>query len=474
MKILESLERDGRRFHFIGVIFVSAILALSMGAAEAQARPAKGKKKKAAKAAVVSEAARPAKEEAAEEAPAPAVPAGDCAKCHKKIFGRKFAHGPVGVGMCSVCHVKEVTKGKHHTYTGAKEQPELCLSCHEAMRKKVEDRKVPHPAIAAGGCTACHDPHGSEDRFFLKSTNMDKVCSSCHDPKTKGAVVHPPVAQSCSLCHEPHGSDNAKLLKAPPPGLCLDCHEKARAEFSGKHVHPPVKTGCASCHDMHSAPKPFLLQGEVKDVCLKCHGKIAQKLKKSKMVHPAVETAGCTGCHGPHTEAQDKLLRKPMKELCSGCHKEKAAELKSKFLHGPVAQDECQGCHDPHAADNPKILNTFFPQPFYNQYKDGLYSLCFNCHEKDIARDKKTTTLTDFRNGDLNLHYLHVHSEKGRSCKACHQVHGGGQEKHIRDGVPFGSWVLPITFKKTPKGGSCNVGCHNPKSYSRSKAVVNP
>ncbi len=399
---------------------------------------------------------------------------GECNSCHKSIAAHKFTHGPVGVGMCSVCHAKEQKGGKHHTFTLSKPEPELCLSCHDAMRAKIEKSKVEHPAIAAGGCTACHSPHGSADRFFLKDVSMDKVCSACHEPHTQGAIVHPPVGKSCALCHQPHGSDNDHLLAKPVPELCLDCHQQVRPQFLGKHIHPPVQKGCPTCHNPHSAPKKFLLQAEVKDLCFQCHEPIAKLIRESKRVHPAILKAGCTGCHTPHTSDQNKLLKLPMKELCTGCHKEKAAELKSQFLHGPVAQNQCEGCHNPHAANNPHILTTYFPEPFYNPYQDGLYALCFNCHEKDIARDKKTVQLTNFRNGETNLHYVHVHSEKGRSCKACHQVHASDQDKHVRNDVPFGNWMLPINFKRNENGGTCVVGCHNPKAYNRKKAVHNP
>ena len=43
------------------------------------------------------------------------------------------------------------------------------------------------------------------------------------------------------------------------------------------------------------------------------------------------------------------------------------------------------------------------------------------------------------------------------------------QEKHVRLTVPYGSidWELPINFTRTETGGSCQVGCHSPKDYSR-------
>jgi predicted CXXCH cytochrome family protein len=143
----------------------------------------------------------------------------------------------------------------------------------------------------------------------------------------------------------------------------------------------------------------------------------------------------------------------------------------SKNLHGPVQQNDCYACHDPHGSGNPLILKKYFPKEFYKPYETSSYAMCFDCHNKDIALDKITTKLTNFRNGDTNMHFLHVNKEKGRSCKACHEVHAGDQEKHVRKEVPFGgSWKLPVNFTKTQGGGSCVVGCHKPKTYDR----VNP
>lgn len=416
-------------------------------------------------------AAVPAAPAAVELSTAPA----DCMTCHKAVGAAKFTHGPVGVNMCAVCHIDEkpaADPAKRHVFSFSGAQPELCLACHEGLREKVRSSKFKHQA--AKTCTACHDPHGSGQRFFLRGKNMSSLCSSCHENKMKGAVPHKPAKMSCALCHDPHGADNDKLLKTSQPELCLSCHQKLRSVLAGKYLHGPVQTGCTTCHDPHSAPKPLLLQADSKkELCLACHDDIAKKLKAAKRPHPAVETAGCTGCHVPHASDQPSLIKEPIAKLCSSCHKEKIAELKSPFLHGPVALGQCQACHDPHGSNDPKILKTFFPEGFYNPYQDGLYALCFNCHEKNIAREAKTTTLTDFRNGSENLHYAHVHSEKGRSCKACHAVHSSGQQKHIRAQVPFGTWMLPITFKKTATGGSCAVGCHKPRAYDRVKEVVN-
>jgi predicted CXXCH cytochrome family protein len=342
------------------------------------------------------------------------------------------------------------------------------------MREKFSSVRVKHGALQGGGCTACHDPHGSGQKFMLKGNSMSETCTACHENVAGGAVPHKPARQSCVLCHEPHGGENGKLLTQEQPKLCFDCHQEMRGVMNKKNIHKPAAAGCTGCHNPHSAPNASLLKADPqKGLCLGCHDDIAKHLKNVKRPHRALESGGCPACHTPHASDQGHLLIKPMKELCSSCHKEMKAELQSQFPHGPVKMSQCQGCHDPHGATNPNILKTFFPPGFYNPYKDGLYALCFNCHKKDIALDAKTTTLTDFRNGDENLHYTHVHSEKGRSCKACHQVHSSAQEKHVRADVPFGSWMLPINFRKTPNGGTCNVGCHNPKTYNRLTPVRN-
>lgn len=414
---------------------------------------------------------------AAPSAAAVSTSPADCLSCHKSVAADKYTHGPVGVKMCSVCHAEEKPAqdpAKHHVFSSPKSQPEICLECHEDVRANLKSGKVRHAAIESGGCTSCHSPHGSDQRFFLKEKNMDKLCAKCHEPKTKGAVVHPPAKSSCMLCHYPHASPEKGLLKSAMPELCMNCHQKMRSAFAGKHQHAPVKKGCQSCHNPHSAAKPGLLSADArKALCLTCHKKMAEYIKTVKRPHPAVESAGCTGCHNAHTSDNAPLLNAKVSELCASCHKEKKEELKSRFQHGPVRLSECQACHNPHGSDNPNVLVTYFPSEFYNPYKEGLYALCFSCHDVNIARDARTTKLTNFRNGDQNLHYIHVHSEKGRSCKACHQVHASNQEKHVREKVPFGSWFLPISFRKTASGGSCNVGCHNPKAYDRVREAVN-
>lgn len=114
------------------------------------------------------------------------------------------------------------------------------------------------------------------------------------------------------------------------------------------------------------------------------------------------------------------------------------------------------------------------PAEYFMPYRTEKYSACFECHSAELSLTESTREVTEFRNGDHNLHFLHVNKEKGRSCKSCHTTETEArQEKLMRDWVPFGkTHKLPVKFTKTATGGGCVVGCHKPKDYDRVNPVV--
>ena len=143
--------------------------------------------------------------------------------------------------------------------------------------------------------------------------------------------------------------------------------------------------------------------------------------------------------------------------------------------HKPVADGTCWACHDPHGSENRVLLRHDYPEEFYAGYKEENYSLCFECHDREAFLYPRTSELTNFRNGDQNLHFVHVNkSTKGRTCKVCHGVHGADQEQLIKRKIPaFGKWEIPIRYTPERFGANCTVGCHKPKSYNRARAVQN-
>ncbi len=137
-------------------------------------------------------------------------------------------------------------------------------------------------------------------------------------------------------------------------------------------------------------------------------------------------------------------------------------------LHGPIKDGTCTACHDPHGAKFANLLAKEFPADAYAPYTDTEYELCFSCHKRDLLQYPDTSFATGFRDGERNLHYLHVNNKaKGRSCRLCHNMHGSANPKLIADAVPFGKWSLPLKFVKTETGGGCSPGCHKPQYYDR-------
>ncbi len=108
-------------------------------------------------------------------------------------------------------------------------------------------------------------------------------------------------------------------------------------------------------------------------------------------------------------------------------------------------------------------------------YSDDVYRPCFRCHIKGMIDPEYLET--GFRDGTQNLHASHVRREDGRNCRACHSVDPKGKIlfPFLRTGVPFGeSWTLPRPENTAADGGSCQTGCHEPRSYDRSAPVSPP
>lgn len=303
-------------------------------------------------------------------------------------------------------------------------EPFKCSSCHRQMITG----PVAHKPVAAGQCLRCHRQVSGEHP--LEKGSMDfvvpklQLCAHCHGKLVQKKFLHKPVGDgTCTLCHEAHSAQNKSLLKDPTPVLCFRCHPKDK--FQGKHMHPPVAKGdCLSCHDAHQSDGRMLLKKAGKDFCFMCHD--------AKLGH-------------------------------------------GKSVHKPVADRECLKCHQPHRSEYRKLLNADMPTELYRPFGSDAFPLCFTCHNSELVAAVRTDKATNFRNGDRNLHAVHVNKAgKGRNCLLCHDPHSSSQDRLIYTKSPkFGSWEIPIRFNVTPTGGGCSVGCHKTFRYDRVTPVVN-
>ncbi len=410
-------------------------------------------------------------------------------KCHAQMGKEKFVHGPVAAGECTVCHgesLKHKDKPAMYKFVKIENVIKACYTCHDKFKPK----KFIHNPVEEGECTACHSPHGSPYRFQLLAKG-GALCFNCHDEElVKGKFVHGPAAVGgCVTCHDPHTADYTKNLRAEGPNLCFMCHtEKAEVIRKSEFVHKPVSEDCTECHNPHSASKQFMLESQAPTLCLNCHKGKKEQLRAVSVKHRALEIdKSCLNCHDAHASSIAKnLLMEPL-DLCLNCHDREYKMADGKTLmdmkkwltentdhHGPIRQKNCSGCHDPHGSGNFRILRNPYPATFYKAFGTANYNLCFSCHERAIVMNPETIKLTNFRNGNVNLHFKHVNKPvKGRTCRACHETHASNFPKHIREGVPFGAWELPVNYRKTETGGSCMPGCHKLKKYDRVKKEIN-
>jgi predicted CXXCH cytochrome family protein len=146
-------------------------------------------------------------------------------------------------------------------------------------------------SYVAGGRTVVHDIDPRIPREG--GTTIAVVCQRCHGDMLGGAYRHGPAAAGyCTLCHDPHGSDHDAWTRKQSWQLCTTCHEEKKkgvhlfAGFVYDITHPtnkfpdPSRPGkrlsCISCHSPHSADTPALLTYGARnkfDLCKVCHPK---------------------------------------------------------------------------------------------------------------------------------------------------------------------------------------------------------
>lgn len=417
---------------------------------------------------------------AAVEKPTDVVPPENCvtAECHADVKSHRVVHGPVNVNACESCH--NIVNAKEHKFEPAREGAEMCTFCHEVS---TAGAKVVHQPLVEGQCVSCHNPHGGRTRAMVRGNTVRDACNSCHNDVASKKHVHGPAAAgACDSCHTSHTSKFENLLTNEGNALCFDCHSDMRRQLANvKFKHEAVEGDCLDCHDAHSSD--FVMQTKLSpaDLCMSCHADDIKASKEAAFTHSVVtDAAACLNCHTAHGSQLADLMRAQESDLCMSCHAKPVQSKEGRKVaavaevidpktvkHGPVREGNCSGCHQSHGSDISRLLAEEYPTAFYQDFDPEKYELCFTCHDKQLVESAEARGLTGFRNGEQNLHYVHVHREKGRNCRSCHNTHASPNELHVRDTVPYGNWVMPIAFAKSETGGSCTPGCHKKYTYDR-------
>ena len=181
----------------------------------------------------------------------------NCTECHLIHNSSPRLLRDENARFCEKCHPEKVTREMGRMSHPVRGGFVTCLSCHRFVKRQGDDlayqldgtcRKChpeqagpflyEHEAVNAysvqhGGCTECHNPHGSEiDRLLKQPGQM--VCRQCHmiPPKHLFNLQHGNAwaRYDCTVCHTAvHGSFESNIfldpnLEARWGGHCYNCH----------------------------------------------------------------------------------------------------------------------------------------------------------------------------------------------------------------------------------------------------------
>ena len=218
-----------------------------------------------------------------------------CAGCHRNVADKGvWRHSSTVNQQCLACHQQSLEPLKIGFPT--EKVQEFCFGCHTG-KKAWLSRKFIHGPITIGGCTLCHNPHGENNRYQLFEEGALALCLACHGDK-EGLVAEKTedrmpyvhgivVGGGCVSCHDPHATDQQFMLKKPINELCSGCHPGIVSKTMGhplpnhpvsaprERLRPGRKLTCTSCHDPHGAIHPLMLiQSPLGGrLCRECHGR---------------------------------------------------------------------------------------------------------------------------------------------------------------------------------------------------------
>ncbi len=340
-------------------------------------------------------------------------------------------------------------------------------------------------------CQVCHTPHGAQyDHLLVLGTSTNQLCVTCHDQmrpgmfREGGEKEHPlsPKANAeqvaavsqlgtklspdgnliCLSCHKLHHGKGERFLLADDLNngqMCLHCHSQRSAMLGSPHdlrtnhpqernrlgLTPEAGGPCSACHLFHrfartAAPGPHDASGE----CLTCHstGRCAERKGIGERPHPGER---CIDCHNPHEMRFGSFLAAPSEQLCTTCHADQARVAGSPhdstanatgWRDAPTTRtDTCLACHRPHG-DSLRGYSRVLPAVAESS-NDGA---CLACHGDARARGGGAHALAHPAESEkvphdspLPLVCADESFDARIGCRTCHDPHGGGAAKFVRN-----------------------------------------
>lgn len=218
-------------------------------------------------------------------------------------------------------------------------QDTSCIACHTNI---IDKNPWQHSASANQQCLSCHLQFVKPWRIGFRAGKIDTTCLTCHTGKKIWLVSkhrHGAMIGGCTLCHNPHGSKHRYQLWAENSlQICVSCHADKKNIFDQENPLPYIHgiifgKGCVACHNPHASDEEFMLLKPINELCRSCHPSLAA-IKRGHPVagHPLSgpkerrrpdRRLTCIGCHNPHASSHKYLLIETKQGglLCRVCHK---------------------------------------------------------------------------------------------------------------------------------------------------------
>jgi len=175
-----------------------------------------------------------------------------CSFCHLTSHQTAMAaddpHSQAGLG-CVDCHRVHNNQNRK---LNLKDGQNFCLDCHGNIMAEFK-RRSSHP-LESGNvrCVDCHDMGLARNPML--QVGLDWRCQSCHSDLSGPYRYEHPVVNThliegggCTECHEPHGSSNDRLLRQPGGRVCLQCHGIPPLHRV-RHGRIAMRLDCVDCH----------------------------------------------------------------------------------------------------------------------------------------------------------------------------------------------------------------------------------
>ncbi len=329
-----------------------------------------------------------------------------------------------------------------------------------------------------GGCTGCHNPHGSARENLLDATLMGAYaaeegittsCASCHVAAQGSAI---PV--SASNINHPTGTGTPMGDVSAPTDGCVICHmprnshlfristDNVTPKADGSYTDAAWNTATTVCQQCHGSVAFTMTAAQAaagaiamhsggsatNSDCLTCH--VAGNTVGAPEITPGTNHHGlyadCVECHS--NGHNGTLPDKHDNSFCLGCH----TNTGSHAVHHAVSTvtAECVSCHT-----TPGVLTAAQEN---TTDRDTVTAQCLGCHSSAQTRTTTGTTRALIVTGTGDNHHrgsnpsVNADPKKDRVVAGCLYCHAKGK--------PFGDASTEV-MQDQQATGACNGACHS-------------